>query len=87
MEEELHDKRASQGVSMAKRALPKDGKSRHFIVGVWLSWTAIAIVGYARHYFESTHPFEWAHRIVARPPILARLLLSLGCTEAVYFPD
>jgi two-component system, LytTR family, sensor kinase len=26
---------------------------------VWLSWTAIAIVGYARHYFESTHPFEW----------------------------
>jgi two-component system LytT family sensor kinase len=44
---------------MAKRALPKDAKSPHFITGVWLSWTAIAIVGYARHYFESTHPFEW----------------------------
>ena len=44
---------------MAQRALPKDGRSTQFIVGVWLSWTAIAIVGYARHYFESTHPFEW----------------------------
>lgn len=44
---------------MAKRALPNDGRSTHFIANVWLSWTAIAIVGYARHYFESTHPFEW----------------------------
>jgi two-component system, LytTR family, sensor kinase len=44
---------------MAKVALPKAEKSTHFIAGVWLSWTAIAIVGYARHYFESTHPFEW----------------------------
>jgi two-component system, LytTR family, sensor kinase len=44
---------------MAKRPLPKETKSTHFMAGVWLSWTAIAIVGYARHYFESTHPFEW----------------------------
>lgn len=44
---------------MAKLALPKAEKSTHFIAGVWLSWTAIAIVGDARHYFESTHPFEW----------------------------
>ena len=30
---------------MAKVALPKAEKSTHFIAGVWLSWTAIAIVG------------------------------------------
>jgi signal transduction histidine kinase len=58
-EPELLDEPGPRGVSMAKRASPKDGKSTHFIAGVWLSWTAIAIVGYARHYFESTHPSEW----------------------------
>jgi two-component system, LytTR family, sensor kinase len=44
---------------MAEGALSKDGTRTHFILNVWLSWTAIALVGYARHYFESTHPFEW----------------------------
>jgi two-component system, LytTR family, sensor kinase len=58
---------------MAERVLPKDGQTRHFIVGVWLSWTAIAIVGYARHYFESTHPFEWP--IGSWPDLLS----WLGC--------
>ena len=42
-----------------KGDVPMKRKRTHFIVRVWLSWTAIAIVGYARHYFESTHPFEW----------------------------
>jgi two-component system, LytTR family, sensor kinase len=72
-EPELHDEPDPHGVSMAKRDLPKDGKSTHFIVGVWLSWTAIAIVGYARHYFESTHPFEWP--IGSWPDLLS----WLGC--------
>jgi two-component system LytT family sensor kinase len=44
---------------MMKGDVPMKRKRTHFIVRVWLSWTAIAIVGYARHYFESTHPFEW----------------------------
>jgi len=58
---------------MAKGALPKDGKKTHFLVRVWLAWTAIAIVGYARHYFESTHPFEWP--IGSWPDLLS----WLGC--------
>jgi two-component system LytT family sensor kinase len=58
---------------MAKGALPKDGKNTHFLVRVWLAWTAIAIVGYARHYFESTHPFEWP--IGSWPDLLS----WLGC--------
>ena len=65
-----------QGVTMAKRVLPKDGKT-HFITGVWLSWTAIAIVGYARHYFESTNPFGWP--IGSWPDLLS----WLGC---FYYP-
>ena len=44
---------------MAERTLQNERRSTHFIAGVWLSWTAITIVGYARHYFESTHPFAW----------------------------
>jgi hypothetical protein len=31
----------------------------HFLAGVWLTWTAIAILSYARHYFEGTHPIAW----------------------------
>jgi two-component system, LytTR family, sensor kinase len=44
---------------MAERA-QKNGKI-NFIIGVWLTWTAIAGVGYARHYFEATHPFVWTN--------------------------
>jgi two-component system LytT family sensor kinase len=44
---------------MAERA-QQNGK-RNFIIGVWLTWTAIAVAGYARHYFEATHPFDWAN--------------------------
>ena len=44
---------------MAERALLKRRKNIYFIGGVWLSWTAIAIVSFARHYFEQTHPFDW----------------------------
>jgi two-component system, LytTR family, sensor kinase len=35
--------------------------NRNFIIGVWLTWTAIAVVSYARHYFEATHPFVWVN--------------------------
>ncbi len=48
---------ADTGAQMAERA-QQNGK-RNFIIGVWLTWTAIAVVGYARHYFEATHPFVW----------------------------
>jgi two-component system, LytTR family, sensor kinase len=34
-------------------------KKIYFIAGVWLTWTAIAILSFARHYFEETHPFTW----------------------------
>jgi two-component sensor histidine kinase len=44
---------------MARRSSQDERQNTFFIGGVWLSWTAIAIVGYARHYFESTHPFAW----------------------------
>lgn len=44
---------------MAQRA-EQNGK-RNFIIGVWLTWTAIMVVSYARHYFEATHPFKWAN--------------------------
>ncbi len=49
---------------MADRILPIGRKKAYFIAGVWLTWTAIAILSYARHYFEATnfeaiHPFDW----------------------------
>jgi len=44
---------------MMEGNVPTKRKRTHFIARVWLSWTAIAIVGYARHYFESTHPSAW----------------------------
>jgi two-component system, LytTR family, sensor kinase len=34
---------------------PQRWKKTHFIAAVWLTWTAIAILSYARHYFEATH--------------------------------
>jgi sensor histidine kinase YesM len=46
---------------MAEQALPSVRKNSYFIAGVWLTWTAIAILSYARHYLEATHPFEWAN--------------------------
>lgn len=45
---------------MAHRAL-LTRKKAHFIARVWLIWTAIAILSYARHYFEDTHPFDWTN--------------------------
>jgi signal transduction histidine kinase len=45
---------------MTKGNVATKKQRTHFIAHVWLSWTAIAIVGYARHYFESTHPIAWS---------------------------
>jgi hypothetical protein len=44
---------------MTENAVRREGRKTHFIAGVWLTWTAIAILSYARHYIEYTHPFEW----------------------------
>lgn len=51
---------------------PAKNQRTHFIARVWLSWTAIAVVGYARHFFEST-PIDWP--IGSWPD----LLTWLGC--------
>jgi len=51
--------RSAGDAYMAERDLRDARKRTCFIGGVWLSWTAIAIVSFARHYFESTHLFEW----------------------------
>jgi two-component system, LytTR family, sensor kinase len=44
---------------MAERATRDARNNTYFISGVWLSWTAIAVVSFARHYFEDTHLFDW----------------------------
>jgi len=44
---------------MADRTSQNDGRRRFFLARVWLVWTAITILSYARHYIESTHPFGW----------------------------
>jgi len=57
MEPELPD-----GVGHGERDMPalQNRTNRaNFLAAVWLTWTAIAILSYARHYFEGTDPFAW----------------------------
>jgi len=59
MAPELPDGVGPGGQDMADPAVQNRRQRAHFLAGVWLTWTAIAILSYARHYFEGTDPFAW----------------------------
>jgi hypothetical protein len=45
---------------MGKQGLAIDRRKIYFAIRVWLVWTAITILSYARHSIEATHPpFGW----------------------------
>jgi two-component system LytT family sensor kinase len=43
---------------MAELAVQRGRKRTYFIAAVWLTWTVIGTLSYARHYFEDSH-FVW----------------------------
>ncbi|MGA3092389.1 MAG: sensor histidine kinase [Terriglobales bacterium] len=44
---------------MSEQSLGNRNKGGYFLAAVWLTWTSIAILSFARHYFEDTHLFSW----------------------------